>query len=123
MSQKTKNVGKVETVEEYFARGGKVTRIPEAARDPVPDVVRKTIAGGPAVFLSLDEADLFYGEARKGAKPKKAKPSLKIDLDALPPALRTKFIAKLKEDVDGEEYEEALEGITGGDDEDPGDED
>jgi hypothetical protein len=102
---------KVESVEEYLARGGSIKRFPEANRDPVPDVVRKTVTGGPAVFLSLDEADLFYGEAKKNAKPKKSKPSLKIDLDALPPALRAKFIAKLKEEVDGEEYQEELEEI------------
>lgn len=120
---KVKNISKVESVEEYLARGGKVTRIPEASRDPIPDVIRKTVAGGPAVFLSLDEADLFYGEPRKGAKPKKSKPSLKIDLDALPPALRAKFIAKLKEEVDGEEYyEEELEEISGEDDGDEDDE-
>jgi hypothetical protein len=109
---------RVETVEEFLARGGSINRLPEATRDPVPDVIRKTVAGGPAVFLSLDDADLFYGEARKGAKPKKPKPSLKIDLDALPPALKAKFIAKLKEDVDGEGYEEELEGIAGEDSED-----
>lgn len=106
---------KVETVEEYLARGKTITVIPEKVREPQMDVIRKTVTGGPATFLSLEEADLFYGEARKGSKPKKAKPSLKIDLDALPPALRAKFIAKLKEDVDGEGYEEELEEI--GDDE------
>lgn len=106
---------KVETVEEYLARGGSINRVAEKVREPQVDVIRKTVTGGPATFLSLEEADLFYGEARKGAKPKKAKPSLKIDLDALPSALRAKFIAKLKEDVDGEGYEEELEEI--GDDE------
>jgi hypothetical protein len=108
---KVKSISKVESVEEYLARGGSIKRIPEASRDPVPDVVRKTVNGGPAVFLSLDEADLFYGEAKKNAKPKKSKPSLKIDLNALPPALRSKFIAKLKEEVDGEDYQEEFEEI------------
>lgn len=103
---------KVETVEEYLARGGSINRIPECVREPQVDVIKKTVASGPATFLSLEDADLFYGEARKGLKPKKAKPSLKIDLDALPPALRAKFIAKLKEDVDGEGYEEELEEIS-----------
>lgn len=106
---------KVETVEEFLARGGSINRVPEFVREPQLDVIRKTVTGGPATFLSLEEADLFYGEARKGAKPKKAKPSLKIDLDALPPALRAKFIAKLKEDVDGEGYEEELEEISDSD--------
>lgn len=111
---------KVESVEEYLARGGKITKLAEAVRDPAISVIRKTTAGEPATFLSLEDADLFYGEARKGVKPKKSKPSLKIDLDALPPALRAKFIAKLKEEVDGEDYEEELEEIE---DEYDGDED
>lgn len=112
---------KVETVEEFKARGGTISRVPEATREPTPDVTKKTVAGGPAVFLSLDEADLFYGEARKNAKPKKAKSSLKIDLDALPQALRSKFISKLKEEVDGEEYQEELEGISDSGDSEDGD--
>ena len=124
MAKKTKReevrvFKKVETVEEYLARGKSITIIPEKVRDPQIDVIRKTVTGGPATFLSLEEADLFYGEARKGSKPKKAKPSLKIDLDALPPALRAKFIAKLKEDVDGQDYEDELEEIS--DDSDSGD--
>lgn len=102
--------GKVETVQEYLARGGSVMIVPPAFLEPVPDVTRKTTNGGPAVFLTLEEADLFFGEPSK-KKPKKAKASFKIDLDVLPPALRAKFISKLKEDTDGEGYEEELEEI------------
>ena len=108
---KANGISKVESIEEYIARGGTIERIPSKSLEPEPEVIRKTGPGGPAIFLSLDEADLFYGEARKGAKPKKSKPSLKIDLDALPPALRAKFIAKLKEEVDGQGYEEELEDL------------
>jgi hypothetical protein len=100
---------KVETVEEYLARGGSVQKLPAIETIRQPDVTRKTVAGGPVTIMSLEEADLFYGEARKNAKPKKAKPSLKIDLSALPEALRAKFITKLKEEADGEDYEEEQE--------------
>lgn len=100
---------KVETVEEYLARGGSVKKLPAVETIRQPDVTRKTVAGGPVTIMSLEEADLFYGEARKGSKPKKAKPSLKIDLSALPEALRAKFITKLKEEADGEGYEEEQE--------------
>ncbi len=102
---------KVETINDFLARGGKINRIPMAAKEPQVEVIRKTNSGTPAVFLTLEEADLYHGEARKGAKPKKQKPSLKIDLDVLPPALKAKFIAKLKEDADGQGYEEELEEI------------
>ena len=101
---------KTETVAEFLARGGTINRVPEAVRQPAPDVIRKTVTG-PANLMTLEEADLLYGEVRKGAKSKKVKPSLKIDLDALPPALRAKFIAKLKEDINAEGYEEEIEDL------------
>jgi len=94
---------KVETVEEYLARGGSIKKLPTVDTVKQPDVIKKTVTDGVAVILSLEDADLFYGEARKNAKPKKAKPSLKIDLSALPEALRSKFINKIKEEVDGKE--------------------
>ena len=99
---------KVETIEEFLARDDKITKIPKAEVVKQPDVIKKPTPGGPVTILSLEEADLFYGEARKSSKPKKPKPSTKIDLDALPEALRSKFINKLKEDSDGgnEETEE-----------------
>jgi hypothetical protein len=107
--------GKVESVQEYLARGGSIQIVPPALLEPVPDVTRKTTNGGPAVFLTLEEADLFFGEPSK-KKPKKAKASSKIDLNDLPPALRAKFISKLKEETNGEGYEEELEEIDGDED-------
>lgn len=101
---------KVETVEEYIARGGSIKRLPAGETAKQPDVIRKTVTGGPVVIMSLEEADLFYGEARKNAKPKKQKPSLNIDLSALPEALRSKFINKLKEEADGNEETEQTQG-------------
>lgn len=99
---------KVETIEEYLARGGEIKKIPKAETVKQPDVIKKPTAGGPVTILSLEEADLFYGEARKSSKPKKVKPSLKIDLTALPEAIRYKFINKLKEE-DGSYEEESPE--------------
>lgn len=100
---------KVETIEEFLARGGSIKKIPAGETLKQTDVIRKATTGGPVTIMSLEEADLFYGEVRKNSKPKKAKQSLKIDLSALPEALRTKFINKLKEDNDGEDYEEVVE--------------
>ena len=107
-STKVKSRKRVETVAEYLARGGSIKLVPTATKEKQPDVTRKTTNGGPAVFLTLEEADLFFGETKK-LKAKKAKSSFKIDLNALPPALRAKFIAKLREETDGEGYEEELE--------------
>ena len=101
---------KIETIEEYLARGGFINKINPVESPKQTEVIRKSIAGSPAIIMSLEEADLFYGEARKGDKPKKTKPTTKIDLSALPEALRIKFINKLKEEAaDGEDYEEELE--------------
>jgi len=97
---------KVETVAEFIARGGQIKQVPKAEQVKQPDIVKKPTAGGPVTILSLEEADLFYGEARKNSKPKKVKPTAKIDLDALPEALRSKFIDKLKEEMSGERCEE-----------------
>jgi hypothetical protein len=99
----------VETIQEFLARGGSINKVAPIIVDAKPDIVRKTVAGEPAIIMTLDEADLFYGEARKGSKPKKTKPSLKIDLNALPEALRTKFLNRLKEETGGEDYEESSE--------------
>jgi hypothetical protein len=107
---------KVESIEEYLARGGSIKKLPAAEMIRQPEVIRKTVAGGPVTIMSLEEADLFYGEARKGSKPKKAKPSTKIDLSALPEALRAKFITKLKEEADGENYQEESVDEDDGDD-------
>jgi len=96
---------KFETLAEYLARGGAISKVPAVDRLPNPEVIRKTVAGAPAVILTLGEADLFYGEARKNAKAK-LKSTLKIDLKDLPKELRDKYITKLKEEYDGEDYEE-----------------
>lgn len=113
MSKKTKAgiTSKVETVQEFLARGGSISKVPMAAKECEEEVIRKTSNGAPAVLLTLEEADLYYGEKKKTSKVKKQKPALKIDLEALPPALRAKFIAKLKEEADGQGYEEELEEI------------
>lgn len=108
-------LSKIDTVEAYLARGGTIKKLPAVETVRQPDVIRKTVAGGPAVIMSYEDTDLFYGEARKNSKPKKAKSSLKIDLSALPEALRLKFINKLKEEADGKGYEE--EGQEGDGDE------
>jgi len=91
------------TIEEFLANGGVIKKLPTVIEAKQPDVIKKPTAGGPVTILSLEEADLFYGEARKNSKPKKTKSPVKIDLSALPEALRSKFVNKLKEDSDDNE--------------------
>jgi len=98
---------KTETIAEFLARGGKITRVATPEPTTKPESIRSTTAGGPAVFLSLGEADLFYGE-HKPKKPKKSKAAM--DLSALPEELRKKYVDGVmngnKEEGDDEEDSE-----------------
>jgi hypothetical protein len=99
---------KVESIEEYLARGNTIKILPTVEYKRQPDVIRKTVVG-PAIFLTLEEADLYYGEAKENLKPKKQKQSPRIDINALPEALRAKILKRIKEESLGEEedfYEE-----------------
>jgi len=86
---------KVETIEEFLARGGKPEIIPYQDPKNVKDLAfstRTNLNSPPSNnFISFGEADLFHGEIRKGSKPKKQKPETKIDVSMLPEALRKKY--------------------------------
>ena len=89
---------KIETLEEFLARGGSINKIPEAERLKQVDVVKKAAVSGISTIMSLDEADLFYGEARKDLKLQKNKELNKISLMSLPEPLRLKYLNRIKED-------------------------
>jgi hypothetical protein len=91
---------KTETVAEFLARGGKITKCNPQEVAAKIETIRSATAGGPAVFLTYGEADLFYGE-KKGTKPKKPKPT--IDLSALPEELRKKYVDEV---LNGQEAQE-----------------
>ena len=93
---------KVETVEEFLSRGGTITKCPtpEYSKreqvNPTPNSV--------ATILSLAEADLMYGEAKKRKTPSApAKSKFKIDMKMLPEELRAKFLTKVMEASDEED--------------------
>lgn len=108
-SKRNNSNGQVETIQEFLARGGCIKIIPQQDYLNKYETVRKTVSGEPVVIMSLEDAELFYGETDKKKKVKKTKSSLTIDINILPSALRAKFIAKLKEGADGEDYQEELE--------------
>jgi len=99
---------KTESLQEFMARGGKITKVDY--HDPIVNKQKTNPApNGPAIILSLAEADLFYGEARAKKKVTKPKSSLKIDVNMLPESLRVKFLAKALEeakDTQGDEDDE-----------------
>lgn len=82
---------KKETVAEFLARGGKITRVPTAAPSYKPELTKSTNIGAPANIVTLDHADLYHGEQKK-SKAKKKKIVSNIDLSALPEELRKKYV-------------------------------
>jgi hypothetical protein len=82
---------KTETVAEFLARGGKINKVASAALTQKVESVKSLKNGGPATIVSMDEADLYHGEAKK-SKAKKKLQAPTIDVSALPEALRKKYV-------------------------------
>ena len=80
---------KTETIAEFLARGGSIQIIPPNQPTIKADSIKSTTNAGPANLMSMDEADLYFGE-HKAKKPRKATST--IDLSALPEALRKKYV-------------------------------
>lgn len=89
-----KKSNKKESIEEYLARGGQVTKVARVDDPVTPTPTIAPMTTGPANLLTYGEADLYYGEVR-ARKPKKSKPVQKIDIDSLPKALRDKYFKEL----------------------------
>jgi hypothetical protein len=84
-----KNKNKTETIDQFLARGGAIQIIPTQPPTAKPESIKSTTAGGPATIITMDEADLYHGEA----KPRKSKKKVNtIDVSALPEALRKKYV-------------------------------
>jgi hypothetical protein len=94
---------KTETVAEFLAKGGKITIIPPVQPTVKTESIKSTSNGGPAIIMSMGEADLYYGE-HKAKKPKKA--TAPIDLSALPEALRKKYVDEVINASESEEEDD-----------------
>lgn len=86
---------KRETIEEFLARGGKITKC-DAGPMPEEEQGQKVMPtpNAAATMMSLSEGSLYYSESR--AKPKERKSTKKVEtinLAALPPHL-LKFVPK-----------------------------
>ena len=91
---------KTETVEEFLRRGGQVTKVivehePQVKQDFVKSAHPNV---GYSSIMSMEEADLYYGDTdgRKVAKVKKFK--AKLNVEDLPKELRDKFCREIMED-------------------------
>lgn len=86
---------KTETIAEFLARGGTIARV-SPSQDLSKNEKVKPTNNGPVTIMSMDEADLYYGEFKeKKAKSKQPKTngfsSVKEYKDALPEELRKKY--------------------------------
>lgn len=95
---------KRETVAEFLARGGKVNKVPYMESKSKPETMRTPTTGGEASFITLEDADLFYGEAKPRRAKKVSKPS--IDISALPEELRKKYIDGVLNEQSSQEDED-----------------
>lgn len=94
---------KRETVAEFLARGGEIQKIPSKI-DKKNEHVKLAPVSGEASFLSLEQADLFYGET----KPRKntASKTKQIDIFMLPEKLRAKYLSEALNEQDEEDEED-----------------
>jgi hypothetical protein len=89
---------KKETVAEFLARGGKITKVPANVPTQKVENIRSNNANsGIVTIVSMEDADLYHGEVRKGKTRKKTGTPIAptIDVSALPEALRKKYVDKL----------------------------
>lgn len=86
MTKKTKKVEikKVETMEEFLARGGKIQKIEYKTPEAKGDLVRSSAGGtGLPTIMSLSDGAHFFGETRK-KKPTKEDFDKKVNKSNLP---------------------------------------
>ena len=94
---------KTETVAEFLSRGGKINLVSTGKTTSKIDSIKLATTGGPSTIMSMDEADLYYGEF----KPRKARKIVSaIDLSALPEALRKKYVDEVISAQKNEDDEE-----------------
>lgn len=76
---------KKETIEEYLARGGEITRVPEhVPEEPKKEITCRSTSKTPHKPMHITEGAVYWGENKK--KKKKAK-KFTGDVDALPSSL------------------------------------
>jgi hypothetical protein len=96
-TKKNEQTGPRETVEEFLARGGTVTKCPPAP-SPEEDLSNRvsSTVGASSTMMSLAEGALFYSESRAKSKERKKKVEPVINFAALPASL-LKYMPKKEE--------------------------
>lgn len=89
---------KTESVAEFLARGGKIQIIPPQTVSIKSEHVRSQKSGGIASILTIDDHDLYHGEKKQSKKNAPKAPT--IDFNALPEALKQKYLKELRNEKD-----------------------
>jgi hypothetical protein len=92
-------MSKKETVEEFLARGGKITKV-EYSEPSVKETVNSAPTSGYSSIMTYDSADLYYGDPKKTSAPResvaaKSKKQPNIDFSVLPPELQKSLLEQL----------------------------
>jgi hypothetical protein len=90
-------LGKTETVEEFLARGGVITKLPMVEEQYKSPVVKSNTVMGVDGVMTLPEGAFYYAEKRKKKKKKPDPEKLKELLNDLPDNLRNELSNELAE--------------------------
>jgi hypothetical protein len=87
-------MSKKESIEEFLARGGTITKCPPAS-SPEDDYNSRVTPtpGASSTMMTLAEGALYYAESRAKPKERKKKAEKTINFAALPPSL-LKYVPK-----------------------------
>ena len=77
---------KTETIQEFLARGGKIKVIPPVL--PPNERPVKSTNPGPAVLMTYEDADHYYGKKTERKKKEKVVDLSNVNLDKVPEDLR-----------------------------------
>jgi len=81
---------KNESLDEFIARGGKITKLEPVKDEEKPTVNVKSTVSKPPNLMSLEDGEFYYGETEKTEKRAEKKRS-KINMDILPEHIRKLF--------------------------------
>ena len=96
---------KTETVEEFLARGGKITKIDNTQAQKQASVAVKVKNTGHDSIISSDDADLYYGDPSHKKVSKRKRKENKIDFNALPKELQASLLEQINVDLEDENDE------------------
>ena len=83
-----KHKSNMDTIEQFLARGGKITVCDPILNQEEKHVIMSSQVG-PVTILTYDDAELLYGEA---VKPSKKRKTTKININDLPESIRNAYL-------------------------------